>query len=427
MQLRWAGFWSPSRACRSRLLRRPAPHRVRVLGRFCHSRRVLRRVLTLLPAPWLAAAHHQPMLSDRRCRRAQISTRCLPSACLTGWCVFLLSVPRAGTGMSPLVQGALWQVPVQLAAFPIDTLKTRLQIPFGAPGPYQGSPRAFAVRRVNALQPPFWAGVGASAVNQLPGFLIVYKVFENVREGLERRFPHASKISIDVGASMVGSAVGNVLWSTPCEVVKCTFQSGMYSASVKSAIRAIHKESGLRGFYQGCAAQVARDLPALTIIFGSYELLRDAYSSLAASKDTGPKSTRAQHARVDDSVLAQALMGGLSGALAAVLTNPLDVVRTQASSPNLSIDSAQTAVNNLPFSSEPDLLTSAIMCMQATMRTWGGQTASSSLSLLPRIYSEQGLRGLMAGSLARSAYMGLGAAAFFVAYENSLKSQMRQS
>ena len=67
------------------------------------------------------------------------------------------------------------------------------------------------------------------------------------------------------------------------------------------------------------------------------------------------------------------------------------------------------------------------MCMQATMRTWGGQTASSSLSLLPRIYSEQGLRGLMAGSLARSAYMGLGAAAFFVAYENSLKSQMRQS
>lgn len=302
------------------------------------------------------------------------------------------SSPPQGTGMSPLVQGALWQVPVQLAAFPIDTLKTRLQIPFGAPGPYQGSPRAFAVRRVNALQPPFWAGVGASAVNQLPGFLIVYKVFENVREGLERRFPHASKISIDVGASMVGSAVGNVLWSTPCEVVKCTFQSGMYSASVKSAIRAIHKESGLRGFYQGCAAQVARDLPALTIIFGSYELLRDAYSSLAASKDTGPKSTRAQHARVDDSVLAQALLGGLSGALAAVLTNPLDVVRTQA-----------------------------------TMRTWGGQTASSSLSLLPRIYSEQGLRGLMAGSLARSAYMGLGAAAFFVAYDNSLKSQMRQS
>ena len=54
----------------------------------------------------------------------------------------------AAPPMSPLVQGALLQVPVQLAAFPIDTFKTRLQIPFGAPGAYQGSPRA-----VRALPP----------------------------------------------------------------------------------------------------------------------------------------------------------------------------------------------------------------------------------------------------------------------------------
>ena len=49
--------------------------------------------------------------------------------------------------------------------------------------------------------------------------------------------------------SMIGSAAGT-LWSTPCEVVKCTFQSGMYTTSVKSAVRSIHKEAGLRGFYQ---------------------------------------------------------------------------------------------------------------------------------------------------------------------------------
>ena len=53
------------------------------------------------------------------------------------------------------------------------------------------------------------------------------------------------------GDSMIGSAMGTLV-STPCEVVKCTFQSGMYTASVKSALRAIHKESGFRGFYQVC-------------------------------------------------------------------------------------------------------------------------------------------------------------------------------
>jgi hypothetical protein len=60
----------------------------------------------------------------------------------------------AGGRTSPLVRGALLQVPAQLAIFPLDTFKTRLQIPFGAPGAYQGSDRAFAVRRVNALQVP---------------------------------------------------------------------------------------------------------------------------------------------------------------------------------------------------------------------------------------------------------------------------------
>ena len=53
------------------------------------------------------------------------------------------------------------------------------------------------------------------------------------------------------------------------------------------------------------------------------------------------------------------------------MTNPLDVVRTQA-----------------------------------TMRTWAVDSASTSLSLLPRIFAEQGVRGLMAGTLARASYMG---------------------
>lgn len=88
--------------------------------------------------------------------------------------------------------------------------------------------------------------------------------------------------------------------------------------------------------------------------------------------------------------VAHAAMGAAAGALAGALTTPLDVVRTQA-----------------------------------TMRTWGGEAAASSLSLVPRIFAEQGVRGLMAGCLARSAYMGLGAAVFFVAYENSLKSMGR--
>ena len=65
------------------------------------------------------------------------------------------------------------------------------------------------------------------------------------------------------------------------------------------------------------------------------------------------------------------LLSTLAGAIAGTVTNPLDVVRTQA-----------------------------------TMRTWAVDSASTSLSLLPRIFAEQGVRGLMAGTLARASYMG---------------------
>ena len=77
-----------------------------------------------------------------------------PACSLSANCLSLNRLRLASTGppVSPLLRGALLQVPIQLAAFPIDTFKTRLQIPFGAPGPSQGSDRAFAVRRVNALQ-----------------------------------------------------------------------------------------------------------------------------------------------------------------------------------------------------------------------------------------------------------------------------------
>ena len=225
----------------------------------------------------------------------------------------------------------------------------------------------FCLCACGGQQPPYWSGMGAALINQLPTFLIVYNVFEIAREQLEKRYPKASKISIDVAASMMGSCVGS-LWSTPCEVVKCTFQSGMYTASVKSAVRAIHKESGMRGFYQGGSAQVVRDLPLFAIVFGAYEVMHDSYTTnMLVQKDKRGKVTGVKEA----STMAHALMGAAAGAIAAVATNPLDVVRTQA-----------------------------------TMRTWGGQTATTSLSLLPRIFAEQGVRGLMAGATARSAYMG---------------------
>ena len=58
--------------------------------------------------------------------------------------------------------------------------------------------------------------------------------------------------------------------------------------------------------------------------------------------------------------------------------------------------------------------------VQATMRTWGGKAAwsqSNSLTLLPLVFGEQGVRGVMAGAIPRSMHAAAGAAFFFVAFE----------
>ena len=58
---------------------------------------------------------------------------------------------------------------------------------------------------------------------QFPTFAIVFTVFESARSALEKKFPKQSTQAIDTAAVLAGSLAGS-LWSTPCEVVKCTFQ-----------------------------------------------------------------------------------------------------------------------------------------------------------------------------------------------------------
>jgi len=307
------------------------------------------------------------------------------AACLPSVGAAAAANPPPKRGIPSMIKASLSQAPVMALTYPIDTIKTRLQIPFGAPSAYQRSASAFKVRRINALQGPYWTGVVASCANQFPTFAIVYSTFEAARNTMEEAFPRQSKHVIDTLAMLIGSVAGS-LWSTPCEVVKCTFQSGMYTRSLGGAVRAIYAETGAFGFYQGYTAQLMRDLPLYGVLLGSYETVRDSYINKFLSAKDKKGVTRATR---DMTPQEDAALGFVAGAIAGGVTTPFDVVRTQA-----------------------------------TMRMWGGRpwwSASSSAAMMPRILAEQGVRGIFAGLPARSLYTGLGSAAFFFAYEKFLR------
>lgn len=88
--------------------------------------------------------------------------------------------------------------------------------------------------------------------------------------------PHFWYIAVQVDAVL--SRVDEI--SPPKHANRCWFltgrqsQSGMYTKSLRGAIRAIQSETGVFGFYQGFSSQLIRDLPLYGVMLGSYEAMR---------------------------------------------------------------------------------------------------------------------------------------------------------
>jgi len=86
----------------------------------------------------------------------------------------------------------------------------------------------------------------------------------------------------------------------------------------------IYKSDGIRGFYRGFGATLLTYAPASAIWWAAYEHFKADLSYVFSSTK---HESGAVH--VEQSVPAQVTAGALAGFIAAVLTNPMDVVKTR--------------------------------------------------------------------------------------------------
>lgn len=115
--------------------------------------------------------------------------------------------------------------------------------------------------------------------------------------------------------AMAGCAAGvsQTLITCPMELVKTRAQ--LSSASLLHCFRNIIKrEGGVRALYRGLWATIARDAPAFTTYFYSYELL---------VKLTNRSSTSCP------STLSLLFAGGTAGALSWLVVYPVDVIKSR--------------------------------------------------------------------------------------------------
>ena len=124
----------------------------------------------------------------------------------------------------------------------------------------------------------------------------------------------------------------------PSDVIKCTMQAQESSivAGQKSpsnafvgtwyCARDIYRTEGIKGFYRGFGATVARECPSIGGYFFSYRALKDMFNKIEGTEQPSTKAIL--------------ISGGCAGAVSWTVVYPLDVIKT-----NLQIRPVEEAKN----------------------------------------------------------------------------------
>ncbi|KAJ3071032.1 hypothetical protein HDU98_005918 [Podochytrium sp. JEL0797] len=221
--------------------------------------------------------------------------------------------------VAALLAGAGAGFTVDVALFPLDTIKTRLQSRQGfiAAGGFRG----------------VYAGLSSAAIGSAPGAAAFFSTYEFLKKKLNASVGNKSG-NMDAMIHMMAASGGEVVACVirvPTEVVKQRMQTGQYN-SVSTAVTSILKANGIRGLYRGYAMTIFREIPFCCVQFPLFEYMKKSWG-------------KAQGRKAEP--LEAAVCGSISGGIAAAVTTPLDVVKTRIM---LSQNTSANTYNSIPGS-----------------------------------------------------------------------------
>lgn len=264
-------------------------------------------------------------------------------------------VVRAVSRLSFTQAGGAAGTAVDLLFFPIDAVKTRLQSP-------QGFLNAGGFKAM-------YKGVGSVLVGGAPGAAVFFSTYDTMKRSLPIQ---GELVSLN---HMVSASMGEVaacLVRVPTEVIKTRMQTSSYGSSAASSLavaRSVLHKDGIGAFYRGFGITVMREIPFTSLQFPLYEYLKYRLSLALESRPLHASEA--------------AICGSVAGGVAAILTTPLDVLKTR-----VMLDMRD------PNSSFPSLITRA-----------------------RQIYVTEGGRALFSGVVPRTLWISAGGAVFLGVYE----------
>lgn len=216
--------------------------------------------------------------------------------------------------------GAAAGTATDIAFFPIDTIKTRLQAKGGffANGGYRG----------------IYRGLGSAVVASAPSASLFFITYDTSKAFLKSALaPYIKNESLLTNVSHMASAsfgeVAACFVRVPAEVIKQRTQVSHFSSSLESLKHILKKKEGiLPSLYRGWGTTIMREIPFTVIQFPLYEYLKHTWSESQGSK-VAP--------------IQGALCGSVAGGIAAFLTTPLDVLKTRIMLSEVTISTASLA------------------------------------------------------------------------------------
>ncbi|KAH8277377.1 hypothetical protein KR026_010004 [Drosophila bipectinata] len=266
------------------------------------------------------------------------------------------SVPKF-TFLHALVAGGVAGVVVDIALFPIDTVKTRLQseLGFWRAGGFRG----------------IYKGLAPAAAGSAPTAALFFCTYECGKQLLSSATNTKDSPYVHMAAASTAEVLACLI-RVPVEIAKQRSQTLLGHKQQLSAfqilLRAYRTEGLRRGLYRGFGSTIMREIPFSLIQFPLWE-----YFKLQWTPVTGYES----------SPLSVALCGAVAGGISAGLTTPLDVVKTRI------------------MLAEKESL----------------NRRRNARSILHGIYKERGFSGLFAGFVPRVLWITLGGAFFFGFYD----------
>eukprot|EP00798_Chlamydomonas_sp_ICE-L_P028697 gene28697-31861_t len=235
----------------------------------------------------------------------------------------LCEKPNAGLLSSPKVvdvlSGASARIASQALIYPLDTLKTRMQV--SATGIKLAS-SATGIKLASSGG-SLLTGFSGSMATFIPSAMVYFGVNTLCKEVLKQRRKKSGHGDDTAPLSRVSNLIASTASAFSSSFFRVPSDAYVYP-SVANAASQIMRTKGLRGMYAGFGATLMRDVPELALQFFLYEEFLKIFCP-ATSSEGGAAAAKASPQR-------HLLLGGSAGAAAAMLTNPLDVIKTNMQS-----------------------------------------------------------------------------------------------